>query len=432
MITGWGAAGAAGRARASVGVMVAFGLITSVGGVLTAPTPAQAGFTGFTCGQTVMGSSIAFTDVTEGDTISWTGDSASVEFDSVDQGTFTPGTVITVPAGVSTVEVITVEGPLTVTCTDGEPNDNAGANVEGAAIANARNTIVNTPDFTSRIGGGDGGGSTATMNIADGVATFDVIDGETGLGVWARGLYGGFDVDTPGFDADGDTITVQGGVDYRVSPRVTLGVMGQGDWIDLEGGNGVDTDGGGYLVGPYIAAALTESVFFETMIMGGQSFNTETATNGVEADYDATRFFATGRLSGAYYSGQWLVRPDARLSYYVEDSDAFTDGNGVAVGSQTTSLGQFTFGPEVGYDLVAGPQTVRPFVGLRGVVSFAEGDAAVNGTASGADGFSGRVNGGLEATLGRASFRGELIYDGLGDDDFEYLTGAAYLRLPLN
>ena len=99
------------------------------------------------------------------------------------------------------------------------------------------------------------------------------------------------------------------------------------------------------------------------------------------------------------------------------------------------SIGQAKFGPEISYrgEIVNGV-VVQPFASLEGIWTFsADGaDELVVDTLAGNNELRGKVGAGVKALTGGGTvltISGS--YDGLGDDDFQAVSGELRLGIPL-
>ncbi len=333
---------------------------------------------------------------------------------------------------------------ITVTCRGtGSTADAVGSLANNRGIS----WIDSLPNFANRvsnpgaageptaqlIGNGADGGGVIAFNAS--VSTFDALEGGRGFGIWAKGAYSYFDDRGSAQSVDGAYGVLQGGIDYRLSDQIVIGIMGQGDIYDDDEKSGIASASGvGFLAGPYAAVEIAASTFFEAAVLGGQAYNTARTTTGAKADYDSDRLLMTARFSGDYTDGRLVFRPGLRFTWYAERTEDFVDGGGALVEGRTDSLGQVLAGPEVGYDLLSDERVLRPFVGLNGLYTVTRGKSSTttNGVVSGGDGLSGQVKGGVEAEIGAARLRGEVSYSGIAGDDFRALSGSLSARIPLN
>jgi len=122
------------------------------------------------------------------------------------------------------------------------------------------------------------------------------------------------------------------------------------------------------------------------------------------------------------------------MGYVEERQDGYTDSLGVFIPGQTVSIGQAKFGPEITYrgELVNGI-AVEPFASLEGIWTFSEEgtDDLVVDTLAGNNELRGKVGAGVKAlTAGGTALSVSGSYDGLGDDDFQAVSGELRLAIP--
>ncbi len=322
-------------------------------------------------------------------------------------------------------------------CPSGAPSasaDPVSDVVSSFALNKGRTFLGNLPDL-ERLGE-DEASVFADATDNGGVASFDAalfgLGASGRFGFWARGGATFFSDDGGAIAYDGATGFGQAGLDYAASARLRVGFMLQGDLSRQDGGaSGVDIDGVGFLAGPYAVFRLSSAFTVEALALGGAGFNTAENAAGAEADYTSTRGLVSAKLTGTFSSeiSNWWLRPAIRGGYYVADSERFSLG-GVAAGAETVSLGELRFGPDIGYRFETGAGEIRPFVGVDGVATFATGVAA---NTPDPEGFSGSVRAGIESRFsGGLKLSATARYDGLGDDDYDAVSGALEFKLPLN
>ncbi len=246
----------------------------------------------------------------------------------------------------------------------------------------------------------------------------------TRFDIWAEGKFARFSA----AGGDGRFGILHAGADYLVSPRLLLGLGVQVDWTDMEADDGASIDGTGYLVGPYMTARLTERLYFDARAAWGKSSNTASPLGTYEDELDGTRWLISGALIGQYDIDRWRIEPSARLTYFEEKTDAYTDGLGLPIPEIEIATGTFEFGPKFSYrmELDSG-MSFEPFVSLEGIWTFEQKNTGVSATSSPglADtGLRGRGEVGFSLSGGHVgSWSASAFYDGVGDDDFESWGG---------
>ncbi len=260
-----------------------------------------------------------------------------------------------------------------------------------------------------------------------GAATAAAMDGRTyRFDAWVEGTFARFD---GAASSEGDFAIIHAGADYLVSDNVLLGVGIQGDWLNMDTASGT-LDSSGWLAGPYLSARIAPNLYVDARAAwGGASFDVSpfgTYTDTVDSD----RELYSAALIGAFESGNLTVRPEARVSWYKETTDAYVDSLSVAIPSVEIKTGEVTFGPTFEWAILQpSGATLKPSFGFDIVWTFQQDNTATQFTgAPGLDdtGVRGRVEGGLayQAENG-LSVAGSLFYDGIGGGDYDAWGGRA-------
>ena len=270
-----------------------------------------------------------------------------------------------------------------------------------------------------------------------------------GFDVWVEGHYQTFKSDLGNVEQDGHLGVVYVGADYRVATSVIVGALVQFDWSeDSTEDTEIGVDGQGWMAGPYLSARLSEHLFFMVRGAWGQSDNTIDPFGSFTDKFDTNRWLVTANLAGNWTYGDFRVTPNLWLKYIEETQDNYVDSMGMAIPSQTVSLGRFSFGPEFGYRYNAADGTVfEPHGSITGIWDFDAPDsltltrvtgvgsnvAVIGTTVAGIDDFRAKVEGGvLIINPSGAKFRIVGTYDGIGSDDLEAIGAEAWLSFPLN
>ncbi|MEM7241311.1 MAG: choice-of-anchor D domain-containing protein [Pseudomonadota bacterium] len=241
------------------------------------------------------------------------------------------------------------------------------------------------------------------------------------LDFWAEGSYSRFDA----VGSTGSFGIVHAGADYLVSPNLLAGFGLQLDWTDINNATGSTADGFGYMAGPYVTARLSEQFYLDARLAYGKSSNSISPFGTFTDEFDATRWLATAALIGDFDFGQFNIQPQAKLSWFKETSDAYTDSLGNLVPSVSIETGTFEFGPTISTSFALdGGSVFSPFVSLNGIWSFAQNNSASalvsDPTTLANEGLRASVELGFDYALKRGvniSLSG--YYDGFGDGSFE-------------
>lgn len=224
---------------------------------------------------------------------------------------------------------------------------------------------------------------------------------------WIEGTFGLYGHN----GAEGRFGLVSFGADYLVTDDLLIGGFFQIDQLSQENATtGATAGGAGWMAGPYLTARLSESLYLDLMVAGGQAQNRVSPSGTYEDWYGSTRFLASAALQGEWSYGAWTFAPATSLSWFSETSNAYTDSLGVAIPSTSVEKVQFATGPGVRYT-----QGIGNGVTLSTSTRF----EAVAGYSSsllvpGQGNMHGRISGGLDfGFAGGATLGISLSHDGL-------------------
>jgi hypothetical protein len=131
--------------------------------------------------------------------------------------------------------------------------------------------------------------------------------------VWGDVKYTWNDTAKSHFDLDGPLWNGLAGFDYKLTDRVTVGLMGSFEDSDLEG-IGVETAAGGWGGGPYIGIAVTDHLVFTANVLGTAL---ESELSGF-FQFESERLQAAATLNGYWYKDTWRYTPGVSLSWAKE------------------------------------------------------------------------------------------------------------------
>lgn len=259
---------------------------------------------------------------------------------------------------------------------------------------------------------------------------------QSAYNIWIKGSWVNADEDRGNIDEEIDFYTVHVGADYRYSKDTLIGVMGQFDRTEAKStALGSETEGDGWMIGPYLVTRLTDTLILDLHGSWGQSDNEVNPLGTSWDDFDAERWQLAGNLTGSYDSGPWHISPSIGLVYFEETQEAYTDSNGFRIGEQTFDLGSLNFGPTFTYRIErSNGMVIRPLIGLKGIYDFNSPDiTAVSGQAIGTDDFRAQLTVGLNVlTSGGSTLQATYTHDGIGVSDFESHTGQIIFSTPIN
>lgn len=332
-----------------------------------------------------------------------------------------------------------------------------------ADFLGARNTQIlnNQPGFTrrwQRLNGGQGGASSLTTSLlgfshrfsfpfhaalseraASFAASLSGFSGGDQSGsdvgswdVWSEGRISRFD------DSRSDNglfAIVHGGVDYRMSQDVLVGVAGSVDWTSQDNAaNAGHISGTGWMVGPYALIRLDESVYLDARASWGQSGNTISPLGTYTDTFDTTRWLVAGAISGDYRYGGWTLNPVVSLQYIEERQEAYVDSLSVTIPGQTVAQGDVRFEPRLAYSWqTLGGTHVTPWMQLAGVYTFGQRGTFSSGSlVSRMSGLTSTVRTGLDIAMpGGAGLSLSAQVSGIGAGAQSH-GGSLAVSLPLN
>lgn len=280
-------------------------------------------------------------------------------------------------------------------------------------------------------------GSTQDTSSANGAAPLAMFgdgdaDGSADLveqryDLWMEGQYTKLDAKA----GDGTFAILHAGADYLVTRDVLIGLGAQIDWLDMDASTGSGTaEGWGFMVGPYLTAKLADGLYLDARGAWGQSYNLVSPFGTYEDPFDGTRWLATAALIGDFEAGGFTVQPEARLSYFREQSEAYVDSLMVAIPSVTTETGTVAFGPTIRRRIAMENGTVfTPFTTVTGIWTFEQKNTAT--ALSSQPGLAEEgIRAKLEAGFDVASETGLSLsisghYDGIGDNGYNAYGGKA-------
>lgn len=223
----------------------------------------------------------------------------------------------------------------------------------------------------------------------------------TGWNAWLKGSWTHYD--GKGSSFDGDTFGVTGGVDYRVSHDVVVGLLlgyGHADFDTVVSGAKGSFDADGVTVGPYVGVKLSEHLRLDAMLAYTYS-DYDTKSGAASGDFDADRITGALQLTGHWTHGLWIFEPSAKIVYAEEDQDAYTDSFGVRHGSLDVNAGRVSVGPKIGYGMAMDDGSfVKPWFGVHGEYEFSNQGATPNtGLPDLDDVLSARFSAGVDSRL---------------------------------
>ncbi|PHP64769.1 hypothetical protein CSC94_22470, partial [Zhengella mangrovi] len=238
--------------------------------------------------------------------------------------------------------------------------------------------------------------------------------------IWAEGTYSRFNA----AGGSGDFVIAHLGADYLFTSNLLIGLGAQLDWTRMDQVGGGDISGYGFMVGPYLTVRLQDHLYLDARAAWGRSWNDVSPFGTYRDSFDATRWLVTGALIGDFDVGAFNIKPEARLSWFSEQTESYVDKLNVTIPSFTVSTGTFEFGPTISTKKVLENDMVfSPYLNFKGIWTFDQTNTATGFTAQpglAEEGIRGRAEVGF-GLADDAGFSTNLsaFYDGIGEKDFE-------------
>ncbi len=249
-----------------------------------------------------------------------------------------------------------------------------------------------------------------------------------GFNVWAEGHFSIYDDESAGSE-EGNFFIGHTGADLALTENILVGVMAQLDWMDsrIDDGN---TDGTGWMVGPYVSAEVARGVFFDARAMWGQSQNSiRQEIMGVDyhGDFETERWLAEAILSGNLEAGAFSLTPDLRFTYIRENQKGYSVTDGVTtvdVNGQQVDLGQLSVGLKASHLTELDGANVRTYVAGRLFWDIENpGHLTLGGGEVSTDDLRAAITLGLDVATESSRLGLEATYDGLLSDDLDAIGG---------
>lgn len=203
-----------------------------------------------------------------------------------------------------------------------------------------------------------------------------------------------------------------------MSDNFLIGAMGQLDYAVDDLGDGVETSGRGWMVGPYVVAQLGEQpLFFEGRVLFGQSDNEISPFGTYTDEFETERMLTMLGVEGSYEAGRLSYYPEVSFSHARDRQLAYVDGLSNTVPEQTVSLTELALGVDFETPIMEDRGDHRLTWGVQGIWSTIEGDR--DGFVSEHEGARGRLDLGYRFDNERAlAVTGDVFLDGIGTGDF--------------
>ncbi len=177
--------------------------------------------------------------------------------------------------------------------------------------------------------------------------------------LWGDGKYSAIDGSALVSELDGPLWNAMAGLDYKLTRKITLGMMAAYESSDLEGTGPLPPSfkSEGWGAGPYFGAVLGDNVVFSANLLG--SLLDSEQSGGF--NFDSERLQASTGLAGYWYRGTWRFSPSVNLAWskeWLEETAGLTNDQTVEVAILSPSL-------QIGDTLaLSGTTTVEPWAGV--------------------------------------------------------------------
>lgn len=264
-----------------------------------------------------------------------------------------------------------------------------------------------------------------------GLTVDPIEDAQAPWNIWARGSFTHFNGDA----FDGDAWAGVVGVDYLLTDRLLIGVMGgyeAGDFtFPIEAGA---FQGDGLSFGAYTGIQLSEFLIAEAYVAHSLlDYENRTAT-GVGTT-EARRTLASFNLVGSHALTERItLEPNARISYAHERQKGYVMSDGTAVATEVIDSGTLSIGSRISYLLpFEAYGQFRVFASGHTEYMFSSQDETGSTLPDFDDLTSGRFGLGIDALFLNGW---QLTLDGnvggIGSQSYLSYTGNGRLRIPLN
>ncbi len=173
--------------------------------------------------------------------------------------------------------------------------------------------------------------------------------------IWVDGKYTWNDNSSENFDLDGPLWNGLAGIDYKLTDKMTVGLLGSYETSDLDG-TFVNTESEGWGGGPYFGVVLTDNIVFSANVLGSLVDTHQTGP----LHFDSERLQASAALNGYWYKDTWRFTPGVSVSW----SKEWMDEKSEAAPDQDVEVALLTPSVQIGDTLrLSETATVEPWAG---------------------------------------------------------------------
>ena len=291
----------------------------------------------------------------------------------------------------------------------------ASASVSRFLGSRARSLVQNQPDVVRFVDGRTAGNFNAQVTRGNG--NLDFLTGANGP-FWAS-LQGSWSDDTAG---DQSYVLGSFGGHTHIGSNAIVGAMLQIDYAERSETGIADTEGTGWLVGPYFAAQLgNHPLYLDGRLLYGTTDNAITPSGAAKDKFDGERWLATLGLEGKIQANNLAIFPGIDVSYVKDGQDAYVDSTSALIAAQNVEQTEVAFGLDFETPMSGTAGDMVLTWGASGIWSETNGSGPSAAIVQFDDGWRGRLDLGFryEGSVGLRSDANAFV-DGLGNGEESY------------
>ena len=291
----------------------------------------------------------------------------------------------------------------------------ASASVSRFLGSRARSLVQNQPDVVRFVDGRTAGNFNAQVTRGNG--NLDFLTGANGP-FWAS-LQGSWSDDTAG---DQSYVLGSFGGHTHIGSNAIVGAMLQIDYAERSETGVADTEGTGWLVGPYFAAQLgNHPLYLDGRLLYGTTDNAITPSGAAKDKFDGERWLATLGLEGKIQANNLAIFPGIDISYVKDGQDAYVDSTSALIAAQNVEQTEVAFGLDFETPMSGTAGDMVLTWGASGIWSETNGSGPSAAIVQFDDGWRGRLDLGFryEGSVGLRSDANAFV-DGLGNGEESY------------
>ena len=260
-------------------------------------------------------------------------------------------------------------------------------------------------------------GEPATKRESDAFAAMAAADYtlRPGWSIWGQISGTGWNSSANAGSISGGQLNGMGGITRVLSSTFLVGgLVGYENYDYTIGAVNGGLKGGGWTAGGYLGWMVKPKLRFDALL-SHSSIVYESRSGGASADIPASRWIASGTLTGQTEVSVFNVEPSISAYAVMERQDSYTDSLGTAQAGRSFTAGRASGGTKVGYPYeLDSTVTLEPYVGLYADYYYSnDSSIAVTGLGSQAvlTGWAARFTGGLGVEFKggqRAAIGGEI------------------------